>query len=116
MTQCIKQLISTSLSEPIGQVDDPRISLNITTNKSEGREGELVGYRCTAVNIRLTELSEVRIFCAGKMASTTFLTPGKELHLDGSLEIKETLKFRPVHRARMHKTEWLRTIHQSSSG
>ncbi len=47
-----------------------------------------MGYRCTAVNIGSEELSEVKIFCAGKMASTTFLTPGKELHLDGSLEIK----------------------------
>jgi hypothetical protein len=68
------------------------ISLMITTNKSEGREGDAVEYRCTAVNCGDVALSSVRIFCGERMASTTFLTPGQELHLDGSLAISDHLQ------------------------
>ncbi|MDD1759373.1 MAG: hypothetical protein LUQ44_02090, partial [Methanothrix sp.] len=57
--------------------------LNLAVNRSDGRPGEAVGYRCTARNGGLDELSDVAINCAGKVASTSYLTPGKELHLDG---------------------------------
>jgi hypothetical protein len=71
-----------------------QISLVITTNKSEGREGEVVGYRCAAVNCGDAALSSVKIFCGERMASTTFLTPGQELHLDGSRAIADHLQLR----------------------
>jgi len=57
--------------------------LNLAVNRSDGKPGEAVGYRCTARNGGLDELSDVAINCAGKVASTSYLTPGKELHLDG---------------------------------
>jgi hypothetical protein len=70
------------------------ISLSITANKSEGLEGEMVGYRCTATNCGEAPLSTVRIFCGERMASTTFLTPGQELHLDGLVGIHDNLQLR----------------------
>jgi len=65
------------------------LRLAIAANNSEGREGDVVGYRCAAVNFGPDELSDVKIFCAGKMASTKFLPSGKELYLDGSLVIHD---------------------------
>jgi len=70
----------------------PEISLEITTNKSEGREGDVVGFRCTAQNRGELELSDVRIFCNGKLASTGFLTPGKELSLEGTLTVQNSTR------------------------
>lgn len=61
----------------------PGLSIAVTANRSEGREGDAVAYRCTAKNIGNVELSDVKIFCEGRMDGTKFLTPSKELHLDG---------------------------------
>ncbi|MEI8004136.1 MAG: hypothetical protein WCG94_07335, partial [Methanothrix sp.] len=61
--------------------------LTLTANKSEGRAGEAVSYRCLAKNRGAAELSDIRISCAGKMASTKYLPAGKELFLDGVLPI-----------------------------
>lgn len=72
--------------------ESPELFLEITTNRSEGSEGDVVGYRCTAVNRGEFELSDVRILCSGKLASTGFLTPGKELNLDGTLTIQESTR------------------------
>ncbi len=66
--------------------------LTITVNRSDGRSGETAGYRCTARNTGSEELSDVRINCAGKVASTSYLTAGKELHLDGSIAISNSTK------------------------
>ena len=69
--------------------DASPLRLAIVANNSEGREGDVVGYRCAVVNFGPDELSDVKIFCAGKMASTKFLPSGKELYLDGSLVIHD---------------------------
>jgi len=80
---------STSLSELSNPVAEDELSqappliLTIAANRSDGRPGEAVGYRCTARNEGADELSDVRITCAGKVASTSYLTSGKELYLDG---------------------------------
>ncbi len=76
-------------------VESPRpqnsgLNLSIAANRSEGREGDEVSYTCTAVNSGRTELSDVRLFCCGKLASTKFLSPGKEIHLDGTLAINDS--------------------------
>ena len=47
-----------------------------------------MGYRCKAVNMGPNELSDVRIFCAGKMSATRFLPPHEELDLEGVLLIE----------------------------
>lgn len=70
----------------------PRLILTISSNKTEGLEGDMVGYRCTAQNLGPVELSNVKIFCAGKMASTKFLPPGEELFLDGALRIEDNVQ------------------------
>ncbi|MGB5100539.1 MAG: hypothetical protein WBN94_08085 [Methanothrix sp.] len=66
--------------------------LNITANKSEGRAGEVVGYRCLAKNQGYVELSDIRISCAGKVASTKYLPAGEELFLDGAMLIENNTR------------------------
>lgn len=63
------------------------LSLDIAANRTDGREGDVAAFRCTAVNLGPEELSDVRIICAGKIASTKFLPPGKALQLEGSIVI-----------------------------
>lgn len=70
----------------------PRLSLVITANRSEGHEGDAAGYRCTAKNCGEEELSDVKLFCGGKIASTKFLTPGNEIHLDGVHIIRDNFQ------------------------
>ncbi|MHB8117348.1 MAG: COG1361 family protein [Methanothrix sp.] len=77
------------------RVEKPEISallLTITANKSEGRAGEVVGYRCLAKNRGEAELSDIQISCAGKVASTKYLPAGKELFLDGALQIENNTR------------------------
>ncbi len=66
--------------------------LTITANKSEGRSGEVVGYRCLAKNRGNAELSDIQITCAGKAASTKYLPAGKELFLDGTMQIENNTR------------------------
>jgi hypothetical protein len=67
---------------------DSPLYLTITANKSEARKGDVVGYRCLVSNVGSNEFSEVQINCAGKMTSTKFLPPKKELYLDGIIAIE----------------------------
>ena len=80
----------SAASIPAAEEDPSQSSpllLTIAVNRSDGRPGDAVGYRCTASNAGPDELSDVRINCAGKVASTSYLTPGKELYLDGFMVI-----------------------------
>ena len=81
------------IDRPGGEM--PEISallLTITANKSEGRSGEVVGYRCLAKNQGAAELSDIQISCAGKVASTKYLPAGKELFLDGAVPIENNTR------------------------
>ena len=68
------------------------LALNISVNRSACLSGEAISYRCLATNIGQDELSDVRITCAGKLASTGFLTPHKELELDGILLVENNTR------------------------
>jgi hypothetical protein len=68
------------------------LALNISVNRSACLAGEAISYRCLATNIGQDELSDVRITCAGKLASTGFLTPHKELELDGILLVENNTR------------------------
>ncbi|MCK9566488.1 MAG: hypothetical protein M0Q43_10630, partial [Methanothrix sp.] len=57
-----------------------------------GRAGEVVGYRCLAKNQGAVELSDIRISCAGKVASTKYLPVGEELFLDGAMQIENNTR------------------------
>jgi len=75
--------------------ETPEISallLTITANKSEGRAGEVVGYRCLAKNQGAMELSDIQISCAGKVASTKYLPAGQELFLEGAMPIENNTR------------------------
>jgi hypothetical protein len=72
--------------------DVSALLLTITANKSEGRAGEVVGYRCLAKNLGAAELSDIQISCAGKLASTKYLPAGKELFLDGAMQIENSTR------------------------
>jgi hypothetical protein len=81
------------IDSPVEKKSDlSALMLTITTNKSEGRSGEVVGYRCLAKNLGSGELSEIQISCAGKVAGTKFLPAGKELFLDGAMQIKNNTR------------------------
>ncbi|MFZ2471694.1 MAG: hypothetical protein WAW52_07085 [Methanothrix sp.] len=75
-----------------GRPEISALLLNITANKSEGRAGEVVGYRCLAKNQGAVELSDIRISCAGKVASTKYLPAGEELFLDGAMRIENNTR------------------------
>jgi len=66
--------------------------LTINANRSEGRAGEVVGYRCLAKNLGAVELSDVQISCVGKLASTKYLPVGEELFLDGAMPIENNTR------------------------
>ncbi|VVB72190.1 Uncharacterised protein [uncultured archaeon] len=68
------------------------LTLTIASDKSDGRKGEVIAYRCTAKNSGTAELSSVRLFCGDKMASTMFLPPGEEINLDGSLVLENNTR------------------------
>ncbi|GAB6265906.1 MAG: hypothetical protein STSR0001_13520 [Methanothrix sp.] len=68
------------------------LALNISVNRSACLAGEAISYRCLATNIGQDELSDVRITCAGKLASTGFITPHKELELDGILLVENNTR------------------------
>jgi len=87
---------ATALStiDPPGEEksDTSALLLTITANKSEGRAGEVVGYRCLAKNQGAMELSDIQISCAGKVASTKYLPAGQELFLDGAMPIENNTR------------------------
>jgi len=89
--------VDAAAPSPIGSLgeekaDQSALLLTITANKSEGRSGEIVGYRCLAKNLGSGELSDIRVSCAGKMASTKYLPAGEELFLDGAIQIKNNTR------------------------
>lgn len=84
---------ATPIAQPGEETpDESALLLTITANKSEGRAGDAVGYRCLAKNRGGAELSDIRISCAGKVASTKYLPAGKELFLDGVLLIENNTR------------------------
>ncbi|MDD4448950.1 MAG: hypothetical protein PHN61_14900, partial [Methanothrix sp.] len=75
-------------SMPVEKKSDlSALLLTITANRTEGRSGDVVGFRCLVKNLGSGELSDIRVSCAGKMASTKFLPAGEELFLDGAMQI-----------------------------
>ncbi len=76
----------------VAQNSSPSLALNLSVNRSACLAGEVISYRCLASNIGEDELSRVLITCGGKVASTSFLTPHKELQLDGILRIENNTR------------------------
>ena len=76
------------------------LSLNLSVNRSAGLAGEAVSFQCLARNTGEDELSDVLITCGGKIASTRFLTPDKELQLDGVLLIENNTRLLAEARAK----------------
>lgn len=76
------------------------LSLNLSVNRSAGLAGEAVSFQCLARNTGEDELSDVLITCGGKIASTRFLTPDKELQLDGILLIENNTRLQAEARAK----------------
>jgi len=92
--------VPSAESMPVEKKSDPSVLLlTITANKSEGRSGEVVGYRCLAKNLGSGELSDIKVSCAGKMASTKFLPAGEELFLDGAMQIANNTRLSAAVRA-----------------
>ena len=66
------------------EMDASPLQIDVVANKTDGRAGEVVSYRCTAKNVGAAELSDVQITCAGKVASTKYLPSGRDLCLNGA--------------------------------
>ena len=82
-------IVPPAVKKPAASTQSPSsLSLNISVNRSEGLQGDVVVYRCRAVNMGPNELSDVRILCAGKMSATRFLPSHEELDLEGVLLIE----------------------------
>ncbi|MGA9098778.1 MAG: hypothetical protein WB392_07600, partial [Methanotrichaceae archaeon] len=81
-------------SNPINQDTLSRFNISIITNKSSGYQGDVLEYDCRAVNVCNDTLSDVRLYCAGKMTSTTYLIPGKEISLKGTLVINDNMNIK----------------------
>jgi len=94
ITSVSERTVLSTKSAPVAQSmpvekksDLSALLLTITANRTEGRSGDVVGFRCLAKNLGSGELSDIRVSCAGKMASTKFLPAGEELFLDGAIQI-----------------------------
>ena len=70
-------------------LSEPKFNLTITTNQSEGSKGNSISYECTALNSGKEDLSNLEVVCGDKRTSTTYLTPGKEIHIDGAFTLKD---------------------------
>ena len=68
---------------------EPKFNLTIRTNQSEGRKGDSISYECTALNSGKEDLSNLEMVCGDKRTSTTYLTPGKEIHINGFFTLKD---------------------------
>jgi hypothetical protein len=68
---------------------EPRFNLTIRTNQSEGREGDSISYECAALITGKEDLSNLEMVCGDKRTSTTYLTPGKEIHINGFFTIED---------------------------
>jgi hypothetical protein len=87
-------------SAPVAESEKSPLLISLAANKSEGRPGEDVGYRCLAKNLGAAELSDIKIVCAGRMASTKFLPAGEELFLDGVMRIENSSRLMAVVQAK----------------
>jgi hypothetical protein len=98
-TSVSERTVLSTKSAPVAQSmpvekksDLSALLLTITANRTEGRSGDVVGFRCLAKNLGSGELSDIRVSCAGKMASTKFLPAGEELFLDGAIQIANNIR------------------------
>ncbi|HWQ20913.1 MAG TPA: hypothetical protein VN455_14125 [Methanotrichaceae archaeon] len=72
----------------------PGLCLSIQANRTEAREGDVVGYRCQATNSGHDVLYGLELRCGGKMSNTSFIGPGQEIHMDGLLEVNNSTLLR----------------------
>lgn len=68
---------------------EPRFNLTIRTNQSVGHRGDVISFECSALNSGKEDLSNLELECGGKRTSTTYLTPGKGIKIDGSFKLHD---------------------------
>lgn len=68
---------------------EPRFNLTIRANQSEGHSGDVIMFECSALNSGKDDLSNLELECGGKRTSTTYLTPGKGIKIDGSFKLHD---------------------------
>jgi hypothetical protein len=81
--------VNRSIVDAESYGSEPKFNLTIKTNQSEGRFGDIISFECTAMNCGTAGLSNLELVCAGKKTSTTYLTPGKEININGSFMIRD---------------------------
>lgn len=81
-------IVYSNIQEPHSE---PKFNLTIRTNQTEGRMGDSISYECTALNSGKEDLSNLEMVCGDKRTSTTYLTPGKRIHIVGSFTLKDNV-------------------------
>jgi len=76
-----------AVTDAIAGASSSGLCLFLQANRTEAREGDVVGYRCQAVNLGHEVLYGPVLSCGGKRYNTSFLGPGQEMHMDGLLEV-----------------------------
>lgn len=89
--QAVEEPPKSEKSNQTHQEALPRFNISIITNKSSGYQGDVIEYNCRAVNAYKDALSDVKLFCAGQTTSTTYLTPGDEISLKGTLVLNDSM-------------------------
>lgn len=70
--------------------DSSCLNLTISSNRTAGYEGEISEYECILRNTGQGIVYNVSLECHGKNTTTTFLSPRREVRLDGAIAIDET--------------------------
>lgn len=87
---------------------EPKFNLTIKTNRSDGHAGDVISFKCMAVNIGTVGLNNLEMVCGSKKTSTTYLTPGKEIHIEDSFILRNnTLLNATVKGSEKNGTMWI---------
>ncbi|HII07661.1 MAG TPA: hypothetical protein HA349_10220 [Methanotrichaceae archaeon] len=85
-------LVTTSTgSKTETETGSPNLVVTLQVNRTQVHKGEMVRYRCTAVNRGTASLDDVEIRCGEKTATSPHLAPGDGLPLEGAMRADGSL-------------------------
>ncbi len=73
------------------ETGSPELVVTLQANRTLVHKGDLVGYRCTAVNRGTLALADVTLQCGGRTATAPRLAPGDGLPLEGAMMVEGPL-------------------------
>lgn len=73
------------------ETGSPELVVTLQANRTLVHKGDLVGYRCSAVNRGTAALADVVLRCGGRTATAPLLAPGDGLPLEGVVRVEGPL-------------------------